>query len=114
VIVNPKKLVLREQPSGLVVVSSKQLLRWLKNLERTLSGEEVAFISDVADRNSTWQTSATLPEDTPGLHRDFGVLREEVLGAMRLRITWGAIAFAVVCAAIWVSTVLIVEDLMGH
>jgi Nuclease-related domain len=114
VVVNPKKLVLREQPSGLVVVSSKQLLRWLKNLERTLPGEDVAYISDVADRDSTWHTAATLPEDTPALHRDFAVLREEVRGATRRRIAWSAIAFAILCGAIWVSTVLIVEQLLGH
>jgi hypothetical protein len=114
VIVNPKKLVVRQQPSGLLVVSSRQLLRWLKNLERTLPGEDVAHISDVADRNSTWHTAATLPEDTPGLHRDFGALREEVRGATRRRIAWSSLAFVILCATVWGSTVLIVEHLIAH
>jgi hypothetical protein len=114
VLVNPKRLVLREQPSGLVVVSSKQLLRWLKGLDRTLEGIDVATISDVADRNTTWRAADTPLEDTPQLNRDFGELREQVRRATRLRIAWGILAFAILAAVVWVSTGVIVEHLMAH
>jgi hypothetical protein len=114
VLVNPKRLVLREQPSGLIVVSSKHLLRWLKSLDRTLEGEDVANISDVADRNSTWLAAVAPLEDTPQLNRDFGELREQVRRATRVRIAWGILAFAILCTVIWVSTVLFVEHLMSH
>ncbi|HEY2642500.1 MAG TPA: hypothetical protein VGI56_01990, partial [Galbitalea sp.] len=83
-------------------------------LDRTLEGEDVANISDVADRNSTWLAPVAPLEDTPQLNRDFGELREQVRRATRVRIGWGILAFAVLCTVIWVSTVLFVEHLMSH
>jgi hypothetical protein len=114
VIVNPRKLVLREQPSGLIVVSSKQLLRWLTRLERTMFGDDVAKVSDVADRNSTWQSSAGSVTDAEQLYRDFAVIREQVTGATRTRILWGVGAFVVVGICVWVGTAIIVQHLLAR
>ena len=112
VVVNPRKLVLREQPSGLVVVSSKHLLRWLTKLERTLFGDDVAMISDFADRKATWGSSAGSVEDAQQLHRDFALLREEVNVATRTRILWAIGAFAVIAVGVWISTAMVVQHLM--
>ena len=114
VVVDPQRLVLREQPSGLVVVSSKQLLRWLTKLERTLAGEEVARISDVADRSTTWGSSAGSVADAEQLHRDFALIRDDVNNATRRRILWGIAAFVAVGIACWVTTAIVVQNLLGH
>lgn len=112
VVVNPRKLILREQPAGLIVISSKQLLRWLTKLERTMFGDDVAAVSDVADRNTTWQSSAGSVEDAQQLHRDFAVLRAEVNEATRARIAWGVGGFLVVIATVWIGTAMVVQNLM--
>jgi hypothetical protein len=112
VAVNPKKLVIREQPSGLVVVSSRQLLRWLTRLDRRLDGEEVAFISDLADHEEIWQPASTPTEDTQQLYRDFARLRAQVVSAARIRLGWGAAAFAVIAVSVWIGVAELVEQLV--
>jgi hypothetical protein len=114
VVVTPTKLSLRQQPQGATVVGSRHLLHHLDKLERTLDGAEVAFISDVADRNTTWQATPGPAQDTQQLGRDFAALRAEVQDAAQARIFWAVIGFAVLAAAVWVSTALIVQHLMEH
>lgn len=114
VIVNPKRMTVRQQPTGVTVVSSLQLVRWLSKRESTLSGTEVAFISDVADRDTTWHSGPTMAmaEDTQQLHRDFSVLRAEVTVAARLRMAWTSIAFLAVFGAAWAGTAFAVSSLL--
>jgi hypothetical protein len=59
VLVKPKKLVVREWPVGVEVISSKVLAGWLRSRERTQDGAEVALVSDVADRSTTWHVAET-------------------------------------------------------
>lgn len=59
VLVKPKKLVVREWPVGVEVISSKVLAGWLRSRERTQDGAEVALVSDVADRSTTWHVADT-------------------------------------------------------
>jgi hypothetical protein len=109
VVVNPKKLVIRKQPSGLMVVSSKQLLRWLTKMDRRLDGAEVAYISDISDRESTWHSPPEPVQDAQQLHREFALLREAVSNASRVRLGWGALAFVVVAASAWTAAVMLAE-----
>lgn len=111
VVVNPKRMTVRQQPEGVTVVSSPQLVRWLRR-ERTLSGTEVAFISDVADRNTTWHSAPTTAEDTQLLHREFAVLRAEVTAAARLRMAWATVAFIVLFATAWTTTAFAVWSIV--
>jgi hypothetical protein len=114
VVVTPTKLVLRQQPEGANVLGSRQLLHYLDRLDGTLDGVEVAFISDVADRSTTWPAAPGPAEDVQQLTDDFTALRSAVLDAARVRVFWGIVGFALVAALAWGSTALIVEHLMGH
>jgi hypothetical protein len=114
VIVGSTKLALREQPDGVTVVGSRQLLHYLEKLERTLHGTEIARISDVADRGTTWQA---LPDDAPDvqqLSHDFGELKSAVQEATQARVFWAVVGFAVAAICVWVSTALVVQHLLPH
>jgi hypothetical protein len=110
--VNPKRLLVRNQPSGISIVSSRELERFFARLERQLDGPEVAFVSDVADRPTTWHFSPAAYQDTTQLRRDFSDLRAEVTTAAGRRLLWGALAFVVVCALTWGSVALIVAHVI--
>jgi hypothetical protein len=131
VLVKPKKLVVREWPIGVEVVSSKVLAGWLRSRERTQDGAEVALVSDVADRSTTWHVAsaatgtptgpsvidATDPDtmtDTQELHREFAVLREAVARAASLRVFWGGIAFIVAAGFLWISIASLVSHVIVH
>jgi hypothetical protein len=114
ILIDPTKLVLREQPSGINIVASRHLLRLLTRAERLLAGSEVAYISDIADRETTWESTFTPPERALQLSRDFAVLREEVRDAAQIRVAWGLIAFVALCGLSWASAVTITEYLLAH
>ena len=114
VVVTPTKLVLRQQPDGANVVASRHLLHYLDKLDRTLDGAEVAFISDIAERHTTWRAAPGPAQDTEQLSTDFATLRATVQEATQARVFWGVMAFALVAAGVWVSTAMIVQNLMGH
>jgi hypothetical protein len=114
VVANPKKLVIREQPSNLVVVSSKQLLRWLTRLDRQLDGTEVASISDIADRDSTWHSPIEPGPDTQQLHRDFANLRADVGAARSTRMLWGGSSFLVIAVVVWAGVAVVVQYIVSH
>jgi Nuclease-related domain len=114
VVVTPTKLALRQQPDGAHVIPSRQLLHYLDKLDRTLDGAEVAFISDVADRHTTWRAAPGPAQDTQQLNNDFAALRTTVQEATQARVFWGVIAFVAAAAGVWVSTAIIVQHLMGH
>ena len=113
VVVTPTKLALRRQPDGAHVIPSRQLLHYLEKLDRTLDGAEVATISDVADRHTTWRAAPGPAQDTQQLNRDFATLRSTVQDATQVRVSWGVAAFVLLAACIWGSTVMIVQHLMG-
>jgi hypothetical protein len=112
VIVNPKKLTIREEPEGVVVLTSRQLLRWLGRLDRALDGEAVALISDVADRNTTWHSLPAPAEDTQHLHREFALLRTRVSNAAMIRAFWVGGLFLAVFAAAWLAIATLVSTVL--
>jgi hypothetical protein len=127
VLVKPKKLVVREWPVGVEVISSKVLAGWLRSRDRTQDGTEVALVSDVADRSTTWHTpaddrddgviDATISDpvtDTQELHRQFAILREDVVRAASLRVFWGGIAFIVAAGFLWLSVASLVSHVFVH
>jgi hypothetical protein len=61
VVVGSTKLAVREQPMGVTIVDSKHLVRLLTRVSRSLAGADVANISDVADRDSTWRPLPRVP-----------------------------------------------------
>jgi hypothetical protein len=112
VVVTPTKLALRRQPDGAHVIPSRQLLHYLEKLDRTLNGAEVAFISDVADRHTTWRAAPGPAQDTQQLSREFATLREIVRDATQVRVSWVVASFVLAAACVWGSTALIVQHLM--
>lgn len=114
VVVTPTKLSLQQQPDGANVVASKQLLHYFETLVPVLDGAEVAFISDIADRHSTWLSAPSPVQDTGAIARDFAALRKEVQEATHARVFWGVVAFALVAGCVWFSTAMVVQHLMGH
>ena len=100
VVVDPRRLVFKQPADGVRVISSRDLERTLAFSARTLTGEEVAHISDLADLVSTWPASAPAQDaaalDTQQLHRDFGTIRMSVSDALVRRVLWGAAATIVV------------------
>jgi hypothetical protein len=114
VVVTPTKLTLRQQPEGARVIASKQLLHYLDRLPRTLDGADVAFISDVADRDTTWRAAPGATQDTQALSHDFAALRAEVQEAGQARLFWGVVGFAVIATIAWISTMTVLQNLMGR
>jgi hypothetical protein len=114
VVIDSGKLVMREQPSDVTVVTARNLLRELTRAERSLAGSEVAYISDVADRTSTWDSAPTTPADALRLSEEFEALRREVRDAAQLRAFWGVVGFAVLCALAWAGTAVWVQQLLSH
>ena len=112
VVIDSTRLLLRDQPEGIFIVDSRHLLRLLTGVDRTLAGSEVAYISDVADRPSTWQSNFTSPERALQLSRDFAALREQVRSAAQLRVAWGLVGFVALCAIAWSVTVALTEQLL--
>jgi hypothetical protein len=112
VVVTPTRLSLRQQPDGASVIASNQLLHYLDKLDRTLAGAEVAFISDVADRHTTWRAGPGPAQDTQQLTHDFAALRAEVQGATQARVFWGVAGFALIAGCVWVSTAMVVQHLI--
>lgn len=101
VVVNPRRLSVRVAASVVRVIPSSQLERFLSRAPRTLSGDEVARISDLADLATTWPPAATPGLDVQSLHRQFAVVRDEVRRALIHRVLWGALGIAVVYVGVW-------------
>ncbi|CAN5260130.1 hypothetical protein BH11ACT4_BH11ACT4_13660 [soil metagenome] len=101
VVVDPRRLVVRVAAAGVRIIPSSQLDRFLSRGARTLSGTEVARISDLADLATTWP-AAPLPRlDVEGLHRQFAVVRGEVRRALLRRVLWGTLCIGIIYISVW-------------
>jgi len=96
VVVDPRRLTVKVPASTVRVISSRDLVSELSGAPILLTGDEVANLSDLADRVSTWPSADAVALDTQQLNRDFGVIRSEVRDALNRRIAWGATATIVV------------------
>lgn len=114
VVVGSTKLRVREQPLEVTIVDSKHLIALLTRLERSLAGSQVAFISDVADRDSTWEAAPIRPEEALRLDQEFATLRAQVRESTQARIFWGAFGFFLLASTIWIGTAMVAEKLLGH
>lgn len=113
VVVDPHRLTVRASPADFVVISSRQLMRWFDRAPRTLTGDEVAFISDVVDRPTTWRTTPAIDEDVDELHREFAAVRSEVNAAIRRRVFWGCFGVAVSYLLLWLSVATFVSKVFA-
>lgn len=114
VVVNPRRLSVRAAASGVRVIPSYQLERFLSRAPRTLSGDEVARVSDIADLASTWPDAAPERLDVRQLHRQFAVVRDEVRGAVLHRVLWSALGIGVLYVGVWTLIASLVSMLITH
>jgi len=114
VVVDPLRLVIKAPAPGVRVLASRDLERVLAESPRTLTGEEVAEVSDLADLEGTWPAAAAPVLDTQALHRDFGTIRTSVNDSFVRRILWTAAAtivvYASVCSAIAALVTVVVRS----
>ncbi len=113
VIVSPRRLVVRQSPSGVLVTTSTELERVLTKLPRMLDGEQVAHISDLADLETTWPEASALHADTQRLHRQFALVRAEVRSAWLTRGAWALGALAVAYGLAWMLVARLVEIMVS-
>jgi len=117
VVVDPRRLTIKGNASGVRVIASRDLERVLAFAARTLSGEQVAHVSDIADLASTWpETPPNDAEvlDTQKLHRDFGVIRTGVSDAVVRRVLWAAgattVVYVTVCSLIGTLVTMVINS----
>lgn len=101
VVVNPRRFGVRAAATGVRVIPSHQLDRLLSRSPRTLHGDEVARISDLADLAETWPDAPPMPLDVVNLHQEFAVIRGEVRRALLRRALWVASGIAVLYVTVW-------------
>ena len=87
-IVDPASLTEREKPATVVVLTSSQLVRWLKKRPTVLSPEQVAALLTAASHPGTWHASPPAAQDTSGLQASFTEVDKEVRQARSVRRLW--------------------------
>lgn len=112
VIVEPKKLTVKTSPSTGAVVSSRDLSRTLGRAASTLTGDDVARISDLADLVSTWPAVGDAELDPHSLRREFGIIRLQARSALRLRLAWSLATLGVACVLTWAAVASLVSTLV--
>ncbi len=88
VVVDPKSLTLREKPPEVVILTDRQLLRWLNRRRRALTQEQVTGITAAAIIPSTWHRNPQPDIDVAALQQGFEGLRKLVGRAKRRRAAW--------------------------
>lgn len=88
VIVNPKSMTIRENPSCVVVVTDQQLLRWLSSLSVVLTPRQAAVVAAASARPGTWHRNPPASGNAAFLQSEFAALRILVDRARRRRAGW--------------------------
>ena len=114
VVVDPRKLVVRQPSHAVRVVASRELERVLSRAPRVLSGGQVAAISDLADLETTWPAPPSADLDTGRLHRDFASVRREVRSALLRRVLWIVGAFVVAYVVMVTMVATLVTSVTQH
>lgn len=102
VLVNPKKLTIRDQPDPVRVMDARHLRRWLLKLPRVIAEPDLVELTALFDRPETWRaTSSNTPRD---LMTRFTALDKEVRVAGVRSKLWALLGTAAtVCAAALVA-----------
>lgn len=102
VIVDPRRLTIRDKPSQVIVLSDLQLLSFLQRRQAVLNAEQVQRAAAAAVNARTWHTKPTPPHNADELMRNFAALRCLVDEARRRRLSWvlgvPAVGFSVLAA----------------
>jgi hypothetical protein len=109
VVVAPRRLSVRREPGGVLVVASSGAERLLTRAPRELGGEAVARISDLADLESTWPAASEVTLDTQRLNREFAAVRAEVRSALRVRAAWVVGGILMAAGSLWILVAWLVQ-----
>jgi hypothetical protein len=88
VVLAPKSMTVRERPSDVVVVTDRQLLRWLGDRPKVLTPGQISALTAAAIRPRTWHRSPPAVIDPAVLMQEFTRLRSLVDNARRRRAGW--------------------------
>jgi hypothetical protein len=88
VVVSPKSMTIKEKPSSVVVVTDRQLLRWLSSLPVVLTPRQIAVVAAVSARPGTWHRTPAASLNAAFLQSEFAALRALVDRARRRRAGW--------------------------
>ncbi|MGO4587006.1 nuclease-related domain-containing protein [Arthrobacter sp. 2RAF6] len=88
VIVAPKSMTVRERPSGVAVVTDRQLLRWLNGRPTVITPTQKALVAAAAVRAGTWHRNPPAGADAASLQHEFAALRTLVDRARLRRAGW--------------------------
>ncbi|MET1087514.1 MAG: nuclease-related domain-containing protein [Arthrobacter sp.] len=88
VVVAPKSMTVRERPADVVVVTDRQLLRWLGDRPNVLAPTQISALTAAAIRPGTWHRSPPALVDPAVLLHEFTKLRTLVDSARRRRAGW--------------------------
>jgi hypothetical protein len=97
-------------------VTSRGILRNLRNRKPVLTPNEVVEIADVAGRRGTWHRDAVVLDDAQTLVERFERLRSQVDAASHRRKAWVVLGkLAMVAAGFWVAVQLVemIADVLG-
>lgn len=88
VLVSPKRLNIKQRPSSVVVITDRQLLRWLSHLPQVLSAREMVAVRAAAVLPETWHRGPIYLGDPAALSLEFAALHGQVVSARRRRVGW--------------------------
>jgi hypothetical protein len=83
-IVEARRITIKERPEHVIVVSSRQLVSWLKGRSTVVNNEQVTRLVEIAENGETWGHPSVPTADLA----DFAVLRENVATARHRRRAW--------------------------
>lgn len=95
VVVDPASLTVRERPDKVVVLTSNQLVRWLRKQPDQLSAQHVAVLARVAADPGVWHSQPAPSLEPSAVQAAFAVLRDEVRRARTVRQAWALTALGV-------------------
>lgn len=87
-VVDPASLTMRERPEQVVVLTSSQLVRWLKKRPATLAPEQVRALFDISVDPAAWHASPTPGREPAAVRSSFSALDLQVRHARRIRRAW--------------------------
>jgi hypothetical protein len=87
-VVDPASLTVRERPDQVVVLTSSQLVRWLKKRPAALAPEQVRALLDVSVDPAAWHASPTPGREPAAVRSSFSDLDLQVRHARRTRRAW--------------------------
>lgn len=88
VVVEPRKLTIKEAPDDVTVVTASRLVRWLRKQPTVFTPEQAAWVVDAARRPQTWSAKAPTEVDRRALRDSFERLHNEIGAAKRVRMSW--------------------------